>query len=123
MSLLRYEENAKVQSLARPVFDSVTDLMSIHLEEGGKTGSYWRGGGKVWATLKTIYFEESADDDTIFSKKRFTEGFGTCETHVQVRIEWKDIHIISKVGSNKIWQTWGNPLYPNSPFGWIVFFS
>eukprot|EP00434_Breviolum_minutum_P041824 symbB.v1.2.037209.t1/scaffold5432.1/size27254/1 len=35
MSLLRYEENAKVQSLARPVFDSVTDLMSIHLEDRG----------------------------------------------------------------------------------------
>ena len=54
MSLLRYEENAKVQSLARPVFDSVTDLMSIHLEERG--GS-WSGGEKVYRQPgKTIDF-------------------------------------------------------------------
>lgn len=57
MSLLRYEENAKVQSLARPVFDSVTDLMSIHLEERG--GAKWGvigGRGKVKANVKTIDF-------------------------------------------------------------------
>ncbi|CAK9007192.1 unnamed protein product [Durusdinium trenchii] len=33
MSLLRYEEHSAANSLARPVFDSVTDLISIHLED------------------------------------------------------------------------------------------
>lgn len=35
MSLLRYEETNKANSLARPVFDSVTNLMSIHLKDTG----------------------------------------------------------------------------------------
>ena len=34
MSLLRYEETNKANSLARPVFESVTNLMSIHLKDG-----------------------------------------------------------------------------------------
>ena len=33
MSMLRHEDNFKADSLARPVFDSVTDLMKIHLED------------------------------------------------------------------------------------------
>ena len=33
MSLLRHEESHRADSLARPVFDSVTDLMKIHLED------------------------------------------------------------------------------------------
>jgi hypothetical protein len=38
MSLLRYEETNKANSLARPVFDSVTNLMSIHLKDAGWGG-------------------------------------------------------------------------------------
>lgn len=62
MSLLRYEENAKVQSLARPVFDSVTDLMSIHLEERGGELEW---GEKVYRQpFEPSTFEENEHHDS-----------------------------------------------------------